>query len=55
MLIGHNTRTNIRMADSRSPAPRRSYGEGAINVALAGRIAAGTPIEAAIEVACRPR
>ena len=38
-----------RMADSRSPAPRRSYGdggEGAVSVPLVGRIAAGTPIEA---------
>ena len=37
------------MADARSPAPRRSYGEGgegAVNVPLVGRIAAGTPIEA---------
>ena len=42
-------RTDIRMADSRSPAPRRSYGDGgesAVNVPLVGRIAAGTPIEA---------
>jgi len=46
---GRHGRTDIRMADSRSPAPRRSYGEngeGAINVPLVGRIAAGTPIEA---------
>jgi repressor LexA len=42
-------RTDIRMADARSPAPRRGYGdggEGAVNVPLVGRIAAGTPIEA---------
>jgi repressor LexA len=42
-------RSEIRMADARSPAPRRSYGEGgegAVNVPLVGRIAAGTPIEA---------
>ena len=42
-------RGEIRMADARSPAPRRSYGEGgesAVNVPLVGRIAAGTPIEA---------
>ena len=42
-------RGEIRGADSRSPAPRRSYGEGgenAVNVPLVGRIAAGTPIEA---------
>ena len=42
-------RTDIRLADSRIPAPRRSHGgesEGAINVPLVGRIAAGTPIEA---------
>ena len=42
-------RSDIRLADSRSPAPRRSHGgesEGAINVPLVGRIAAGTPIEA---------
>jgi repressor LexA len=46
---GRHGRTDIRMADSRSTAPRRSYGEGgegAINVPLVGRIAAGTPIEA---------
>ena len=38
-----------RMADARSPAPRRGYGDGgeaAVNVPLVGRIAAGTPIEA---------
>jgi len=42
-------RADIRLADSRSPAPRRSPGgesEGAVNVPLVGRIAAGTPIEA---------
>src|SRR5204862_7479580 len=42
-------RRDIRMADARSPAPRRGYGdggEGAVNVPLVGRIAAGTPIEA---------
>jgi repressor LexA len=42
-------RGEIRMADARSPAPRRSYGDGgesAVNVPLVGRIAAGTPIEA---------
>ena len=42
-------RSEIRMADARSPAPRRTYGEGgegAVNVPLVGRIAAGTPIEA---------
>jgi repressor LexA len=42
-------RGEIRMADARAPAPRRSYGEGgenAVNVPLVGRIAAGTPIEA---------
>src|SRR5438552_12061001 len=42
-------RAEIRMADARSPAPRRGYGDGtenAINVPLVGRIAAGTPIEA---------
>ena len=42
---GRHGRTDIRMADSRSTAPRRSYGEGgegAINVPLVGRIAAGT-------------
>ena len=35
-------------ADSRSPAPRRGYGDGesAVAVPLVGRIAAGTPIEA---------
>ena len=39
-----------RMTDSRSAAPRRAFGgengEGAVNVPLVGRIAAGTPIEA---------
>ena len=42
-------RGEIRMADARSPAPRRGYGDGgesAVNVPLVGRIAAGTPIEA---------
>ena len=42
-------RSDIRMADARSPAPRRGYGDGgenAVNVPLVGRIAAGTPIEA---------
>ena len=42
-------RGDIRLADSRSPAPRRGYGDGgenAVNVPLVGRIAAGTPIEA---------
>ena len=42
-------RADIRMADHRSSAPRRGYGdggEGAVNVPLVGRIAAGTPIEA---------
>jgi repressor LexA len=42
-------RADIRMADSRVPAPRRGYGDGgesAVNVPLVGRIAAGTPIEA---------
>jgi repressor LexA len=42
-------RGEIRMADARTPAPRRSYGESgeaAVNVPLVGRIAAGTPIEA---------
>ena len=42
-------RGDIRLADSRSPAPRRSPGgesEGAVHVPLVGRIAAGTPIEA---------
>jgi repressor LexA len=46
---GRHGRSEIRMADSRSPAPRRGYGdsaEGAVNVPLVGRIAAGTPIEA---------
>jgi repressor LexA len=38
----------VRMADPRSPSPRRGYGDGesAVNVPLVGRIAAGTPIEA---------
>ena len=50
--MGGHGRTDIRMADARSPAPRRSYGEGGeggegtVNVPLVGRIAAGTPIEA---------
>jgi repressor LexA len=47
--VARHGRTDIRMADSRSPAPRRGYGdggEGAVNVPLVGRIAAGTPIEA---------
>ena len=38
-----------RASDSRTPAPRRGYGDGgeaAVNVPLVGRIAAGTPIEA---------
>jgi repressor LexA len=38
-----------RMGDSRTAAPRRSFSgesEGAVNVPLVGRIAAGTPIEA---------
>ena len=42
-------RSEIRMADARSTAPRRGYGDGgesAVNVPLVGRIAAGTPIEA---------
>lgn len=42
-------RADIRMADHRSAAPRRGYGDGgeaAVNVPLVGRIAAGTPIEA---------
>ena len=42
-------RGEIRLADARSPAPRRGYGDGgenAVNVPLVGRIAAGTPIEA---------
>ena len=42
-------RGELRMADTRSPAPRRSYGdsgEASVNVPLVGRIAAGTPIEA---------
>ena len=37
------------VADSRSPAPRRSHGgdsEGSVQVPMVGRIAAGTPIEA---------
>ena len=47
--VARHGRTDIRMADSRSPAPRRGYGdsgEGSANVPLVGRIAAGTPIEA---------
>src|SRR4029450_7633405 len=46
---GRHGRGEIRLADSRSPAPRRSFSEGgesAVNVPLVGRIAAGTPIEA---------
>ena len=46
---GRHGRNDIRMADTRSPAPRRGYGDGsenAVNVPLVGRIAAGTPIEA---------
>jgi repressor LexA len=46
---GRHGRSEIRMTDSRSPAPRRSFSEGgesAVNVPLVGRIAAGTPIEA---------
>src|SRR5262245_47125605 len=42
----HHGRNEIRMADARSPAPRRGYGDGgdnAVNVPLVGRIAAGTP------------
>jgi len=42
-------RGEVRSIDSRSPAPRRGYGDGgenAVNVPLVGRIAAGTPIEA---------
>ena len=42
-------RGEIRMADTRNPAPRRGYadgGEASVNVPLVGRIAAGTPIEA---------
>ena len=42
-------RDHHRVADSRSPAPRRSHGgdsEGAVQVPMVGRIAAGTPIEA---------
>jgi repressor LexA len=38
-----------RMGDSRTAAPRRAFSgetEGAVNVPLVGRIAAGTPIEA---------
>src|SRR5476649_1742934 len=45
----HSRGGDIRLADTRSPAPRRSYGEGgegAVNVPLVGRIADGTPIEA---------
>ena len=44
-----HVRSEIRMADSRFPTPRRSFSEGgesAVNVPLVGRIAAGTPIEA---------
>ena len=44
-----HSRSEIRMADARSTSPRRGYGdggEGAVNVPLVGRIAAGTPIEA---------
>lgn len=43
------TRHGHRPADGRSPAPRRSHGgesEGAVQVPMVGRIAAGTPIEA---------
>src|SRR3954465_10956049 len=46
---GRHGRSEIRMADARNTAPRRGYGdsaEGAVNVPLVGRIAAGTPIEA---------
>jgi repressor LexA len=46
---GRHGRPDIRMADARSSAPRRGYGDGgetAVNVPLVGRIAAGTPIEA---------
>jgi len=46
---GRHGRPDIRMADARSPSPRRGYGDGgenAVNVPLVGRIAAGTPIEA---------
>jgi repressor LexA len=46
---GRHGRSDIRMADSRLTAPRRSYSDGsesAVNVPLVGRIAAGTPIEA---------
>jgi repressor LexA len=45
----HGRGGDIRLADARSPAPRRGYGEGgegAVNVPMVGRIAAGTPIEA---------
>ena len=45
--LGHGRES--RMADHRTTAPRRSYGdggEGAVSVPLVGRIAAGTPIEA---------
>src|SRR5471030_2487177 len=41
---GRHNRSEIRMADARSPAPRRAYGEGgegAVNVPLVGRIAGG--------------
>ena len=47
--LNRHGRSEIRMADSRAPQPRRSYGDGgesAVNVPLVGRIAAGTPIEA---------
>lgn len=47
--LNRHGRTEIRMADSRAPQPRRNYGDGgesAVNVPLVGRIAAGTPIEA---------
>ena len=47
--LNRHGRSEIRMADSRAPQPRRGYGDGsenAVNVPLVGRIAAGTPIEA---------
>jgi repressor LexA len=47
--LNRHGRSEIRMADSRTPPPRRNFGEGgesAVNVPLVGRIAAGTPIEA---------
>jgi repressor LexA len=47
--VARHGRGEIRMADARSPSPRRSMGESgesAVNVPLVGRIAAGTPIEA---------